>query len=280
MTQGGMRYKSAPDRRAHILARLREVGFLSCAELARDLSVSQMTVRRDLQLLESGGHVRIVHGGASLVPGLRGSFPGTDGGDDVQRWIASSAASLVGDDETIVIDAGAIGHHVVQALPSDFSGTVITHSLPVMQLLVERRPRSRLVALGGELMPARQAFAGPATLEAIRQLRARTFFLAAAAADARGLYARSVSEASVERCLMDIADRVVLLAPRDVFAGSAPALIGPLDRLVAVVSDGPPPHEVATAFRQVGVPVRIAATNGRVQQSRSGSSPAQPEQSS
>jgi DeoR/GlpR family transcriptional regulator of sugar metabolism len=259
MTHNGMRYQSAPERRAHILARLREAGFLSCTELARDLRVSQMTVRRDLQLLESGGHVRIVHGGASIVRGVHGSLQRSGGDDGVPRRIAHCAAQLVGDDETIVVDAGDVGHHVVQALPSNFRGTVITHSMLVMQLLAERPPPPRLVALGGELMPTRQAFAGPATLEAIRQLRARTFFLSAAAADARGLYARSVSEARVERCLIDIADRVVLLAPREVFAGSAPALIGPLDRLGAVVTDGPPPQGVATAFRQAGVPIHIAA---------------------
>jgi len=62
-------------RRARVLSRLREVGVLSVADLARELGVSHMTVRRDLQRLEMTGHVRTVHGGVGLAVG----------GSDVRR---------------------------------------------------------------------------------------------------------------------------------------------------------------------------------------------------
>ena len=52
-----------------MLARLREVGVLSVADLARELGVSHMTVRRDLQRLETTGQVRTVHGGVGLAVG-------------------------------------------------------------------------------------------------------------------------------------------------------------------------------------------------------------------
>ena len=57
------------QRRAWVLARLREVGVLSVADLARELGVSHMTVRRDLQRLETTGQVRTVHGGVGLAVG-------------------------------------------------------------------------------------------------------------------------------------------------------------------------------------------------------------------
>ena len=62
-------------RRARVLSRLREVGVLSVADLARELGVSHMTVRRDLQRLEMTGQVRTVHGGVGLAVG----------GSDVRR---------------------------------------------------------------------------------------------------------------------------------------------------------------------------------------------------
>ena len=66
------------QRRARVLALLREVGVLSVADLARDLGVSPMTVRRDLQRLETTGQVRTVHGGVGLAVGdLRSGSPGT-----------------------------------------------------------------------------------------------------------------------------------------------------------------------------------------------------------
>ncbi len=208
-----------------------------------------MTVRRDLQLLEASGHVRIVHGGVVLVrTGL--SEPAFEAAGDAQgrTRIGVRAAEMVGDTDAVAVDAGATPYEVARALPTTFQGTVITHSVPVIQLLAERRGPPRLVALGGELLPERQAFVGPATLDAAAQLRARTLFLSVAAIDPRGMYSCSVAEASVQRRLMDIADHVVLLAGHATFGGSAPALLGALDRLTAVVTDRLPPRSIAGAL--------------------------------
>jgi len=130
----------------------------------------------------------------------------------------------------------------------------------VMQLLAERAAAPdgpRLVALGGELIGSRQALVGPTTLDAIAGLRARTFFLDAAAVDVRGTYACSPAEARVARGLAGIADEVVLLAPAGAFTASAPALIATLDGLTAVVTDVPPPAALAAALDRAGVALHI-----------------------
>jgi DeoR family transcriptional regulator of aga operon len=232
---------------------------MSIAELMRDLGVSHMTVRRDLHLLEACGHVRAVHSaGVGLVPSgqRRWIFP-RDGSPDGRRRVARCAARLVSDDDVIAVDAGATAYELIRALPETFSGTIITHSIPVMQEVAEQRAVERLappelVALGGDLLPTGQALAGPATLQAIARLRAHIFFLSAAV-DERGLYSHSAAEASIQQGLIDIADKVVLLAPRDAFSGSAPVRIGSLDRLTAAVMDGPPPQKVVAAFDRSGV---------------------------
>ena len=64
----GLRHEGAAERRAWILSTLQELGFVSITDLARELAVSQMTIRRDLHSLEATGDVRLVHGGASLTP--------------------------------------------------------------------------------------------------------------------------------------------------------------------------------------------------------------------
>ena len=130
--------------------------------------------------------------------------------------MARRAAELVNARDSVALDAGPAAYELARALLDDFTGSVITHSMPVMQLLAERATDSagpRLVALGGELTGNRQAFVGPTTLDVIAGLRARTFFLDAAAVDVRGTYACSTAEARVERGLTEIADEVVLLAP-------------------------------------------------------------------
>ncbi len=253
MTEASLRYEAAAERRAWIVSNLQSAGFLSVVDLARKLGVSQMTIRRDLHALEDNGDVRLVHGGASLTPGaLRiSAFPEDDQAPARER-VAAHAVGLVGETDTIAIDAGPTGHAVARALPETFSGCVISHSLPVLQCLSTGR-LERVVALGGELLAGRHAFVGPTTEAATAQLRVRTFFLTPCGIDARGLYAASPAEASVQRQLMDIADEVVLVVTRGAFRTSAPARIAPLDRLTTVVADRPPPGELSSALRRVGV---------------------------
>ncbi len=265
MTNSAIRYAGAQERRERILSQLRLLGFLSIAELARDLGVSHMTVRRDLQILESDESVRLVHGGASLAPSaLHGAAFPRDRLSAARGRVAALAAEFVGVTDTIAVDAGPTAYALVRALPESFSGSVITHSMPVVQLLAEQSTGARLVALGGEFRADRYAFVGPSTEAALAGLRARTFFLEPAAVDLRGFYAGSPAEASLQRRLMDIADDVVVIATLDVTRSSAPALIAPLGQITRFVTDGPVPAELCTALRRSGVATRSpSANNGK-----------------
>jgi DeoR family transcriptional regulator of aga operon len=262
------RPEAAATRQAWIVSALRSVGFLSVTDLARELGVSHMTVRRDLHALSETGDVRMVHGGVSLPAeslrrvALSGSGSSMAVLDDVERGrvaVAERGAAMVGPTDTIALDAGPTALALARALPVDFRGSVITHSMSVLRLLDERPSGAAVVALGGELLGERHAFVGPATEAALEPLRARTFFVSPAAVDELGLYARTPAEASVQRRLIGIADRVVLVATHEVYTTSAPARIAPLDRLTALVSDRPPPRAIAAALRRADATADIAA---------------------
>jgi DeoR family transcriptional regulator of aga operon len=254
----GLRHEGAAERRAWILSTLQDVAFVSITDLARELQVSQMTIRRDLHSLEATGDVRLVHGGASLTPGaLRSPVFWDDEQTEPRDRVGSHAAGLVGTTDTVAIDAGPTAYAIARALPREFGGCVITHSMPVLQFLADR-PSVRVVALGGEFLADRHAFVGPTTEAAVAELRVRTFFLSPAAIDARGTYSRSPAEASVQRGLIDIADQVVLVSTQEAFSSSAPARVAPLNRLRAWVADRWPPADVADALGRAGVVAHIA----------------------
>jgi DeoR/GlpR family transcriptional regulator of sugar metabolism len=257
MSDPGLRHEGA-ERRSWIVTELRSVGFLSVADLARELGVSPMTVRRDLHALESAGQVRMVHGGAALTPGElhTPAFP-DDGNSAGRERVAERAAASVGDRDTIAVDAGPTAYALVRALRPTFRGSLITHSMPVLTLMADRRHTWRTVSLGGELLGNRLALVGPSTEAALDRLRARTFFFSPSAVDARGAYAHSPAEASVQRKLAGIADEVVLVATADVFTTSAPALVMGLAALCRVVTDRPPPAAVAAALRAAEVSLDV-----------------------
>lgn len=260
MEHSSLRYRNAAERRESMILALRTEGFLSIADLSRELGVSHMTVRRDLQHLEHSGQVRMVYGGASLsLPAMHDSGRWVNSNAANESRIGKCAAALVGETDAVAIDAGRLGYEVARALPEEFRGTVVTHSIPVIQLLMSRSRPPRVVGLGGELVADRAAFIGASTVAAIAGVRVATLFLAADALDDRGAYAHSDAEASVKRALLQIAARTVVVARHDSFADSAPLLLGALDRVATLVTDQGPPNKLERALRQAGVHVLVAA---------------------
>ncbi|MGK5683293.1 DeoR/GlpR family DNA-binding transcription regulator [Actinoplanes sp. URMC 104] len=257
------RVRNATDRREAMLTALRAEGFLSITDLTRRFDVSHMTVRRDLRHLEEDGQVRTVHGGASLSgPALHESGRWLGAGDDAEVGIGRCAAGLVERGDTIAVDAGRLGYEVARALPGDYRGTVVTHSIPTIQLLMSRPRPPRLVGLGGEVTPRISAFVGAGTVAAAQGLRVELLFLGVDALDDRGAYARDDAEAAVKRALIGVATRIVLVARHDSFTGSAPLRLGLLDRFHALVTDERPPSCVEQTLRRAGVRLLIAGAPG------------------
>jgi DeoR/GlpR family transcriptional regulator of sugar metabolism len=258
MTDGSaaasLRYGDAPARRRAILRQLHSVGFCAVGELARELQVSEMTVRRDLRQLQRDDQVRLVHGGASLPPGALETALFTsraEANHEAKRQIAQRAAELIGPRDTVAIDAGTTAFQLARALPDEFAGCVVTHSVPVIQHMLSR-PSVRLVGLGGDLYHASQAFVGPTTVDMASSLRVRTVFLGAAALDERGVYVAADIERPAKQALMGIADHVVLLVDHGKFATSAPVLLCRYADVGTLVTDQPPPAAVSRVLSAAG----------------------------
>jgi|SRR5579875_1630426 len=255
-----LRYGEAPARRHAIMRQIRSAGFCAVGELAGELGVSEMTVRRDLRQLQAEDQVRLVHGGASLPAGAYDSalfLARVESNVVAKRQIARAAATLIDPRDTIALDAGTTAFQLARALPTQFTGCVVTHSVPVIQHMLSC-PSVRVVGLGGDLYHASQAFVGEATVEVASSLRVRTMFLGAAALDERGLYCAADVERPAKRALMAIADRVVVLADHTKFATSAPVLLCRYDSVGVLVTDRPPPPLVAQAAQAAGTRLVIA----------------------
>jgi DeoR/GlpR family transcriptional regulator of sugar metabolism len=228
--------------------------------LAREFGVSEMTVRRDLRLLEQAGHARVVRGGVSLPSGTSRSVSFLTRArkcTDAKARIAACAAELVGATDSIAIDSGTTAYALAGALPDTFGGSVVTNSMPVIQLLMDR-PEIAVLCLGGNLVHPREAFAGSITADAAARVRVRTFFLAAPAIDAKGVYIVGDGDRASRLALMDAADSVVLLVDHEKFLESRPLVLATLDRLATVVTDRAPPAALHRALDDAGVEVLIA----------------------
>jgi DeoR/GlpR family transcriptional regulator of sugar metabolism len=259
MNVESMRYTGAPARRAAILENLQTTGFVSITDLAERLGVSEMTARRDARRLHEDGTAVSVHGGIRLrVPETDGDrdSPGYNGRENARntakRAVGRAAAQCVRPDDVIALDAGTTTAQLAKALPAPFHGTVVTHSLPVINHLLDQ-PAVTVIALGGDMHRPSRALVGSATVDVAQRYRVRTFYLGAAAVDERGVYASADVERLVKLALMGIADRVVLLIDHGKFSARAPVFLCDWNRLSAVVTDREPPEPIAERLQAEGI---------------------------
>jgi DeoR/GlpR family transcriptional regulator of sugar metabolism len=145
--------KTAEERQREIVRVARATGSVDVTVLAHQLGVAKETVRRDLRALEDHGLVRRTHGGAYPVESAGFettlAFRATSHVPEKRR-IASAAAELLGDAETVFVDEGFTPQLIAEALPRDRPLTVVTASLPVAGTLAEADAISVLL-LGGRV---------------------------------------------------------------------------------------------------------------------------------
>lgn len=257
------RRESGPQRRERILDLMRVNGFQSVTQLVELLDVSDMTIRRDLRRLAELGEVRVVHGGASLPHATLRAADFTRRGQHKQaakQRIGLAALATVGPHATIGIDAGTTTFEIAAALPATFTGTVISHSVPVLQHM-RTYAGARVIGLGGELLAWSQAFVGSAAVNALAELHADTVFVGAAAIGASGLFVATDRERPTKLALMSSTDRVVLLADRTKFSAAAPVRLCPWDEVDVLVTDAEPPAAIARSCAAAQVQIIVAGAD-------------------
>ncbi|MFI5660183.1 DeoR/GlpR family DNA-binding transcription regulator [Streptomyces sp. NPDC051684] len=144
---------SAEERQREIVRAARHSGSVDVTELADALGVAKETVRRDLRALEDHGLVRRTHGGAYPVEsaGFETTLAfRTTMHVPEKRRIATAAAELLGDAETVFVDEGFTPQLIAEALPRDRPLTVVTASLATAGTLAEN-DNTTVILLGGRV---------------------------------------------------------------------------------------------------------------------------------
>lgn len=251
----------APERHQQILETARARGRVEVAALAKELSVTPETVRRDLTSLERRGVLRRVHGGAIPVERL-GIEPGVADRESrasgEKERIARAALDELPDGGSIIIDAGTTTVRLAELLPSDRELTVVTHSIPVASILISR-PNVTLHLLGGVVRGRTLAAVGEWTRAQIAEVFADVAFMGTNGISVeRGLTTPDMAEAIVKRALMAAARRTVVLADHSKFGREDFARVAPLSDVDTVITDSGIDADLAEDLESSGPRVVIA----------------------
>lgn len=251
---------ASTDRLRHIAEATRTAGQLSVAELAALTGASEMTIRRDLEVLAEQGVLERYRGGArSLV--LRGDEPpfALRVAEEVaaKRRIATAVAGLLADGESVVLDSGTTCLELATLL-RDRRLTVMPLSLHAANALAGS-PTVRLLLPGGEPRPGELALTGPLTEASLAALRFDTAVIGCCGLTAAdGVTGYDLADAAVKRAAIASAHRVIAVADASKFTRTALAVVTPVTSLDVVVTDAAAPADQVEALTAAGVTVRTA----------------------
>jgi DeoR family fructose operon transcriptional repressor len=188
-------------RKQSILQTLAATGEADIKELATTLRVSEITVRRDFNLLAADGLLRRTHGGAIQVSPSNPPYPFANKAAvniRAKEAIARRAASVINDGDILFLDCGSTVFHLCPFIKNK-KIRVITNSLPVVHELQGSQVDINLI--GGEFDAERQAIHGKMAEYHIGKYRASKAFLGIDGISPRGLFANSEKEATLTMAL-------------------------------------------------------------------------------
>lgn len=204
----------ATERRQAILELVRIKGVASLRELAAEVESSEVTIRRDVRVLESKGLLDRRRGGAAWPGGLSHEqtyVQKTRVAVAEKAAIGRLAASLVSEGDAIVVGAGTTTKELAVALAHMEDLTVVTNSILVAQVLAPSR--LEVVVTGGALRGSTYSLVGGAAEESLARLRVRYAFLSGNGLTAeRGLSTPNMLAANVDHAIAACAEEVVVLA--------------------------------------------------------------------
>lgn len=251
--------RKAINRQESIVTHLSEKKESSVHELTHHFKVSEATIRRDLAELEEMGKLTRTFGGARYVENSGSEPPiySRMGSDTPEKeLIGKAAASLVADGDTVFISSGTTAFQAARHLVNHQGITVITNSLPIINLL-SRSEDVMLIVLGGVLRHKEQSLIGPATENMLAEYRADKAIMGVRAIHSgHGLTNDALQETQVDRRVFEIAHEVILVADHSKYGNIAPHYLGPLKSIDYVVSDSIPDQERHT-LEDLGVKILI-----------------------
>lgn len=260
LKRGVMRGMFSEERREKIIEILSRSGRSRVAELSRDLNVSEVTIRQDLDALEKQGMLRRTHGGAMLYTKLSNerSFKEEEAAYRREKErIAQKAAAMVTPGDTVILDVGTTTTEVARCLKALCGLTIITNALNIGILLEESK--NTVILTGGTLRAKQHSLVDPYGGFILERIRADIAFIGASGITAdEGVTNVNIPEAEMKGRFVRSASRAILLCDGSKIGKVALAKVADITAFDRLVTDDSAETEEIQRIRDVGLQVEIA----------------------
>lgn len=238
-----MNMKKMELRHTKILELLTEKNKVDVTELSQNLGVSQVTIRKDLDMLEKKGLIVREHGFATL-----------NGQDDmnnrlayhydIKQQLAKSACQMIEDGETIMIESGSCCVLLAQEIASTKKDvTIITNSSFIADY-IRQYAQVKIILLGGEYQKEAQVVVGPMTRRCVEAFFVDKFFIGTDGFSRNtGFTGNDYMRSETVRDMARQATHVIIVTESSKFQQVGLVNLLPTQDVYCVVTDGMIPQE-------------------------------------
>ena len=248
------------ERRRAIVEYLHRDGRVLVTDLARQFETSQVTIRKDLEILHAQGLIHRTHGGA--LPSREGALedPTLREKEKLRRreklHIAAAAARMVKEGQVVILDSGTTTTAVARALRNFHNLTIITNAVNIAAEL--SGTAVEVILTGGTLRKNSFSLVGPIAEETLRGLNADLLFLGVDGFDTQyGLSTPNLLEAKVNRVMVDISRRSIAVCDSSKFGRRSLSLIGPPAAVHEVITDRDLANTDLKALKKANIEVHL-----------------------
>lgn len=252
---------SSEERRHYIQRLIAQGDNVQVGSLAKQLDVSEMTIRRDLAELERIGILRKVHGGAiketsrSFEPPFSIRMHNNSLGKEL---VAREALSFLSEGDTVAIDTGSTALAFAKLLQPYHELTIVTPSVHIA-LLFLHHPSIRVFLSGGELRKHEGSLVGDQSRRFFENLHFDTFFMSSAALSVDGgLTEYVLDDASIKHLIIEHAKKTIALMTGEKFGKTAFAQVCSLNELDTMITDTEPDGDIWNTLQTHGVRIILA----------------------
>ena len=243
------------DRANKIIQILKEKNGATIKDLANDLQVSEMTIRRDLQILKNNNIVNKVYGATIYNPNNNinklESFYDIENevikNDDKKSKIGQAAADLIDDGDIIIIDTGTTTEKLAENINDSVNITALIYNTNILMSLSKKR-NIKLIFSGGYFHSNTQMFESAEGISLINKTRATKVFVSAAGVHENlGITCSNSYEVATKKAILNSSLEKILLVDSEKFDVVKSSYFADLNQFTTIITD----DKISSEWKQI-----------------------------
>lgn len=253
-----MQKRNTKQRRHQILEALAQSGELTVEALARAYDTSEVTIRKDLAVLEEAGLLLRRYGGAVALPKEELEVDAAHQVSFQKLKIASAAATLLRDHNRIIIDSGSTTRAMIPKMTAVRGLVVMTNSLSVAEQLRELENEPTILMTGGTWDKRSESLQGMLAEKVLREYDFDQLFIGADGIDVQRGTTTYNEFTALSKTMAEVSREVIVMAESSKLQRKIPNLEIPWQSIDSFVTDADLSDQQKQQIEQLGVNVHRA----------------------